>query len=46
MPNFPADETKGFHHVPFLPTLYIEQSDFREVSQVAGGCWEPVLPRG
>ncbi|XP_006036689.1 glutamine--tRNA ligase [Alligator sinensis] len=31
VPNFPADETKGFHHVPFLPTLYIEQSDFREV---------------
>ncbi|KAK9405997.1 glutamine-tRNA ligase [Crotalus adamanteus] len=30
-PNFPADETKGFHEVPFQPTLYIEQSDFREV---------------
>ncbi|XP_034287597.1 glutamine--tRNA ligase isoform X1 [Pantherophis guttatus] len=31
VPNFPADETKGFHEVPFQPTLYIEQSDFREV---------------
>ncbi|XP_063147536.1 glutamine--tRNA ligase isoform X2 [Candoia aspera] len=31
VPNFPADETKGFHEIPFLPTIYIEQSDFREV---------------
>ncbi|KAJ7317122.1 hypothetical protein JRQ81_003284 [Phrynocephalus forsythii] len=31
VPNFPADETKGFHKVPFQPTVYIEQSDFREV---------------
>nr|XP_060622474.1 glutamine--tRNA ligase [Anolis sagrei ordinatus] len=31
VPNFPADETKGFHKVPFQPTVFIEQSDFREV---------------
>ncbi|XP_061474819.1 glutamine--tRNA ligase [Rhineura floridana] len=31
VPNFPADETKGFHKVPFQPTVYIERSDFREV---------------
>nr|XP_056709605.1 glutamine--tRNA ligase [Euleptes europaea] len=30
-PNFPADETKGFHKVPFQSTVYIERSDFREV---------------
>ncbi|XP_060095364.1 glutamine--tRNA ligase [Heteronotia binoei] len=31
VPNFPADETKAFHKVPFQPVVYIEQSDFREV---------------
>ncbi|XP_043407951.1 glutamine--tRNA ligase isoform X3 [Chelonia mydas] len=31
VPNFPADETKGFHKVPFQATIYIEHSDFREV---------------
>uniref|UniRef100_A0A8C8SYK7 Glutamine--tRNA ligase n=1 Tax=Pelusios castaneus TaxID=367368 RepID=A0A8C8SYK7_9SAUR len=31
VPNFPADETKGFHSVPFQPHIYIEQTDFREV---------------
>ncbi|XP_015277607.1 PREDICTED: glutamine--tRNA ligase [Gekko japonicus] len=31
VPNFPADETRGFHKVPFQPMVYIEQSDFREV---------------
>ncbi|XP_030425129.1 glutamine--tRNA ligase isoform X1 [Gopherus evgoodei] len=31
VPNFPANETKGFHKVPFQATIYIEQSDFREV---------------
>ncbi|XP_007431438.1 glutamine--tRNA ligase [Python bivittatus] len=30
VPNFPADEAKGFHEIPFQPTIYIEQSDFRE----------------
>ncbi|KAF7249957.1 Glutamine--tRNA ligase [Varanus komodoensis] len=33
VPNFPADETKGVHKVPFQPIVYIEQSDFREVPE-------------
>lgn len=33
MPNFPADESRGFHKVPFHQTIYIEETDFREVSQ-------------
>ena len=31
VPNFPANESKGFHEVPFANTIFIEQSDFREV---------------
>jgi glutaminyl-tRNA synthetase len=34
VPNFPADETKGFHQVPFASTVFIERSDFKEVSGV------------
>ncbi|XP_044512898.1 glutamine--tRNA ligase [Gracilinanus agilis] len=30
VPNFPADETKGFHHIPFSSTIYIEYTDFKE----------------
>ncbi|KFP34122.1 Glutamine--tRNA ligase, partial [Colius striatus] len=30
VPNFPADESQGFHKVPFQPTIYIEETDFRE----------------
>uniref|UniRef100_A0A8C0U1I6 glutamine--tRNA ligase n=1 Tax=Cyanistes caeruleus TaxID=156563 RepID=A0A8C0U1I6_CYACU len=30
VPNFPADESRGFHKVPFHQTLYIEETDFRE----------------
>ncbi|XP_048462236.1 glutamine--tRNA ligase isoform X2 [Rhincodon typus] len=33
VPNFPADESKGFHTVPITSTIYIEQSDFREVTE-------------
>lgn len=33
VPNFPADESRGFHKVPFHQTIYIEETDFREVSQ-------------
>ncbi|KAM4722110.1 glutamine--tRNA ligase [Rhinophrynus dorsalis] len=33
VPNFPADESKGYHTVPFSSTLYIEQTDFREVME-------------
>lgn len=32
VPNFPADESRGFHKVPFQTTIYIEETDFREVS--------------
>jgi len=32
VPNFPVDETKGFHQIPLTSTVYIEQADFREVS--------------
>ena len=31
VPNFPADEKRGSHKVPFGKTIYIEKSDFREV---------------
>ncbi|KAK2109106.1 putative glutamine--tRNA ligase [Saguinus oedipus] len=30
VPNFPADETKGFHPVPFAPIVFIERTDFKE----------------
>ncbi|XP_044157126.1 LOW QUALITY PROTEIN: glutamine--tRNA ligase [Bufo gargarizans] len=33
VPNFPADESRGFHTVPFSSTIYIEQTDFREVME-------------
>lgn len=33
MPNFPADETKGFHQVPFGPIVFIERTDFKEVNE-------------
>ena len=32
VPNFPADETKGFHQVPFGLTVFIERTDFKEVN--------------
>ncbi|XP_076022736.1 glutamine--tRNA ligase isoform X2 [Genypterus blacodes] len=31
VPDFPANEARGSHTVPFTRTIYIEQSDFREV---------------
>ena len=31
VPNFPADEKRGSHKVPFGKTIFIEKSDFREV---------------
>ncbi|XP_032506074.1 glutamine--tRNA ligase isoform X4 [Phocoena sinus] len=30
VPNFPADETKGFHQIPFGPIVFIERTDFKE----------------
>lgn len=32
VPDFPADEAKGSHRIPFGKTVFIERSDFREVS--------------
>ncbi|KAL3064475.1 hypothetical protein OYC64_000689 [Pagothenia borchgrevinki] len=33
VPDFPANEARGSHTVPFTRTIYIEQSDFREVME-------------
>lgn len=33
VPDFPANEAKGSHTVPFSKVVYIEQSDFREVME-------------
>lgn len=33
VPNFPANEARGSHVVPFTNTVFIEQSDFREVME-------------
>lgn len=33
VPDFPADEAKGSHTVPMTRTVFIEQSDFREVME-------------
>uniref|UniRef100_A0A8C2WQ35 Glutamine--tRNA ligase n=1 Tax=Cyclopterus lumpus TaxID=8103 RepID=A0A8C2WQ35_CYCLU len=33
VPDFPANEAKGSHAVPFSSTIFIEQSDFREVME-------------
>jgi glutaminyl-tRNA synthetase len=32
VPNFPTDESKGTHKVPFDRVLYIDSVDFQEVS--------------
>ncbi|OCT85866.1 glutamine--tRNA ligase [Xenopus laevis] len=46
VPNFPADESKGFHAVPFSSTVYIEQSDFREVMEKGYKRLNPDQPVG
>nr|AAT68085.1 glutaminyl-tRNA synthetase [Danio rerio] len=33
VPDFPANEARGSHVVPFSKTIFIEQSDFREVME-------------
>ena len=33
VPDFPANEARGSHTVPFTRTIFIEQSDFREVRE-------------
>jgi hypothetical protein len=32
VPNFPADEARGSHTIPFDSVIYIEKSDFTEVN--------------
>ena len=34
IPDFPADEKKGKHSVPFKKTIFIERDDFKEVRLV------------
>ena len=31
VPNFPQDPSKGNHEIAFEKTIFIEQSDFKEV---------------
>ncbi|KAK2899068.1 hypothetical protein Q8A67_010486 [Cirrhinus molitorella] len=33
VPDFPANDAKGSHVIPFSKTIFIEQSDFREVME-------------
>ncbi|XP_068585850.1 glutamine--tRNA ligase [Cebidichthys violaceus] len=33
VPDFPANEARGSHAVPFTRTIFIDQSDFREVME-------------
>uniref|UniRef100_A0A1A7YBV8 Glutamine--tRNA ligase n=1 Tax=Iconisemion striatum TaxID=60296 RepID=A0A1A7YBV8_9TELE len=46
VPNFPANEAKGSHSVPFTHTIFIEQSDFREVLEKGYKRLTPEQPVG
>ncbi|XP_031422097.1 glutamine--tRNA ligase [Clupea harengus] len=46
VPDFPADEEKGSHMVPFSRVVYIEQSDFREVMEKGYKRLSPDQPVG
>uniref|UniRef100_A0A4W3KKJ9 glutamine--tRNA ligase n=1 Tax=Callorhinchus milii TaxID=7868 RepID=A0A4W3KKJ9_CALMI len=46
VPNFPADESKGSHKVLMSTTIYIEQSDFREVMEKGYKRLTPEQPVG
>ncbi|KAB5567684.1 hypothetical protein PHYPO_G00235700 [Pangasianodon hypophthalmus] len=46
VPDFPADENKGSHVVPFSKTIFIEQSDFREVMEKGYKRLTPEQPVG
>uniref|UniRef100_A0A3B4F901 Glutamine--tRNA ligase n=1 Tax=Pundamilia nyererei TaxID=303518 RepID=A0A3B4F901_9CICH len=46
VPDFPADEAKGSHTVPFTRTVFIEQSDFREVMEKGYKRLTPEQPVG
>ncbi|XP_056896848.1 glutamine--tRNA ligase [Takifugu flavidus] len=46
VPNFPANEAKGSHMVPFSATIFIEQSDFKEVMEKGYKRLTPEQPVG
>ncbi|XP_061837793.1 glutamine--tRNA ligase [Nerophis lumbriciformis] len=46
VPDFPAHEAKGSHTVPFTSTIFIEQSDFREVMEKGYKRLTPEQPVG
>ncbi|XP_061635045.1 glutamine--tRNA ligase [Phyllopteryx taeniolatus] len=46
VPDFPANEAKGSHMVPFKSTIFIEQSDFREVMEKGYKRLTPEQPVG
>uniref|UniRef100_A0A3P9PQM6 Glutamine--tRNA ligase n=1 Tax=Poecilia reticulata TaxID=8081 RepID=A0A3P9PQM6_POERE len=46
VPDFPANESKGTHTVPFTRTVFIEQSDFREVMEKGYKRLTPEQPVG
>ncbi|KAK5609812.1 putative glutamine--tRNA ligase [Crenichthys baileyi] len=46
VPNFPANEDKGTHTIPFTRTIFIEQSDFREVMEKGYKRLTPEQPVG
>lgn len=46
VPNFPSGESHGSHSVPLAATLYIEQSDFREVPAAGYRRLAPSQPVG
>lgn len=46
IPNFPADETKGSHTIPFTSTIFIERSDFKEKADKNYKRWSADQPVG
>lgn len=46
VPDFPVDESRGSHAVPFSRTIFIEQSDFREVMEKGYKRLTPEQPVG
>uniref|UniRef100_A0A3Q0SVS1 Glutamine--tRNA ligase n=1 Tax=Amphilophus citrinellus TaxID=61819 RepID=A0A3Q0SVS1_AMPCI len=46
VPDFPAEEAKGSHVIPFTRTVFIEQSDFREVMEKGYKRLTPEQPVG
>lgn len=46
VPDFPANEARGSHVVPFSRTIFIEQSDFREVMEKGYKRLTPEQPVG